>query len=390
MPPAPPTPDSASDHPQEDPETTPHALPTASAIAMTPPRAATDSPETMGDQLSAWFDDLTTPTMTTSDGSLAAARQAATDYARLAKAENTRRAYRSAVRAWCAWCDHHGLPPLPASGTDVAAFLADERGRALSPETLKLRRAAIRYLHRAAGQPVPTDDVCVSDTMAGIQREAAGRGETRRKKIAATAPIIRRLITPIPDDLRGLRDTAVILVGFAGALRRSELAAIRIEHLEATTRGIRLTLPQTKGEQTQAVTVPLPYGDTGLCPVRAIERWQAAATLTSGPLFRRIWLPPQRWTTALAHEPPAMRLGTTALTAQSIALIVQHRAMIAGFGRRDLGGHSLKRGALTSGMEAGAHPARLKRLGRHKSYAMLGEYLEFGDLFEGHPLEGIL
>jgi acetyl-CoA synthetase len=83
-----------------------------------------------------------------------------------------------------------------------------------------------------------------------------------------------------------------------------------------------------------------------------------------------------------------MRLGTEALTAQSIALIVQHRAMSAGFKRRELGGHSLKRGALTSGMEAGAHPARLKRLGRHKSYAMLGEHLEFGDLFEGHPLEG--
>jgi integrase len=344
----------------------------------------------MGHQLSTWFDEITTPAITASDGTLANARQAAADYARLAKAENTRRAYRSAVRAWCDWCDRHGLAPLPASGADVAAFLADERGRPLSPETLKLRRAAIRYLHRAAGHPVPTDDVCVSDTMAGIQREAAGRGETKRKKVAATAPVIRRLITPIQDDLRGLRDIAVILVGFAGALRRSELAAIRVEHLEATIRGIRLTLPQTKGEQTQAVTVPLPFGDTDLCPVRAITRWQAASGITSGPLFRRIWQPPIRWATVPEQKPPAMRLGTTALTAQSVALIVQHRAMIAGFKRRDLGGHSLKRGALTSGMEAGAHPARLKRLGRHKSYAMLGEYLEFGDLFEGHPLEGIL
>lgn len=381
----PPAPDPSADPASPSPTIMGDAV---SAAAVSRGRAT--AADSIGDTVSVWFDGITMPMTLTGDDSLKAARQAAADYARRAKADNTRRAYRAAVHAWCNWCDHHQLSPLPASGADVAAFLAAERGRGLTPQTLKLRRAAIRYLHRAANQPVPTDDVCVSDTLAGIQREAAGRGEMRRKKVAATAPIIRRLIAPIPVDLRGLRDRAVILVGFAGALRRSELAAIQIEHLEATPRGIRVILPQTKGEQTQPVTVPLPYGDTDLCPVAALERWQAAAQISTGPLFRRIWLPPQRRAITAQVALPAMRLGTTSLTAQSIALIVQHRAMLAGFGQRDLGGHSLKRGALTSGMEVGAHPARLKRLGRHKSYAMLGEYLEFGDLFEGHPLNGIL
>ena len=89
-------------------------------------------------------------------------------------------------------------PPLPASGADVAAFLAGERGRKLSPETLKLRRAAIRYLHRAAGCPVPTDDVCVSETIAGITRDAARTGRTPAQEVAATATILRRLLAPIP------------------------------------------------------------------------------------------------------------------------------------------------------------------------------------------------
>jgi integrase len=195
------------------------------------------------------------------DGTLASERDAADSYRRMAKSENTRRAYRAAVRAWCAWCARYDLPPLPASGQDVAAFLAGERGRKLSPETIKLRRAATRYLHRAAGCPVPTDDVCVSETLAGIRREAAKKGQVPRKKVAATVTILRRLLAPIPGDLRGLRDRAILLVGFAGALRRSELAAIRFEQLERTDRGFRLTLPQTKGEQTDAVTVPLPYGD---------------------------------------------------------------------------------------------------------------------------------
>jgi integrase len=358
-------------------------LPPSRALVPAPVGAA---PE----HVRAWFDSAVEASEPVIDGTLASERDAAETYRRMAKADNTRRAYRAAVRAWCGWCAKHHLPPLPASGQDVAAFLAGERGRKLSPETLKLRRAAIRYLHRAAGCPVPTDDVCVSETMAGITRDAARKGIVPRKKVAATATILRRLMAPIGEDLRGLRDRAILLVGFAGALRRSELAAIRFEHLEKTDRGIRLTLPQTKGEQTDAVTVPLPYGDTELCPVHALEAWQQAAGLTEGPVFRRIWLPPRPKPSTTGEPPPLPRIGTQAISPQTVAQIVQARAMAAGFGRRDLGGHSLKRGALTTGMDRGVHPAKLKRLGRHKSFDVLGEYLEFGDLFEGHPLTGVL
>jgi integrase len=269
----------------------------------------------------------------------------------------------------------------------VAPFLASERGRGLTPETLKLRRAAIRYLHRAADCPLPTDDVAASETLAGIRRQAARQGETPRKKVAATAGTFRQILAPIPDDLRGLRDRAVLLVGFAGALRRSELAAVRAEQLEKSERGLRLTLPQTKGSQTDAVTVLLPYGQTELCPVRALAAWQEAAGITAGPPFRRISLAKQ----ARPGAPPSLpHLGTTAITPWAVAAIVKARAAAAGFAGRDFGGHSLKRGALTTGMDRVEHPAKLKRLGRHKSFDVLGEYLEFGDLFEGHPLSGVL
>jgi integrase len=198
-------------------------------------------------------------------------------------------------------------PPLPASGADVATFLASERQRGLAPNTIDLRRAAIRYLHRAAGCPVPTDDVCVAETVAGIRRDAAAKGQMPAKKAAATASIIRQFLAPIADDPRGLRDKALILVGFAGALRRSELAAIRVEQLEQTERGLRLSIARTKGAQTTAVTIPLPYGQTELCPVRALARWREVAGITSGPVFRRIWLPKQQ----TAGEPPAPpRIGT--------------------------------------------------------------------------------
>lgn len=334
-----------------------------------------------------WFDSVSDVTLPSMDGSLAAERDAATAFQLMAKAQNTRRAYRAAVAAWCAWCAQRNLAPLPAHGQDVAAFLASERLRGLKPNTLDLRRAGIRYLHRIAGCPVPTDDACVAETIAGIRRDAARRGETPRKKAAATARIIEQFLAPIPQDLRGLRDRALILVGFAGALRRSELATIQMHQLEPSEKGIRLSLPQTKGSQTETVIVPLPYGKTGLCPVRALERWLAAAEITEGPVFRRIWLPKL----SKPGELPALpRLGAAPLTTQAIADIIKARADAAGFNRKSFGGHSLKRGAITTGMENHVHPGDLKRMGRHKSFDVLGEYLEFGDLFERHPLSAVL
>jgi site-specific recombinase XerC len=359
------------------------------AVSLLPPARLLPPPPVGADAnaVRAWFDAAVETAEPEMDGTLGAERAAAQAFQRMAKAANTREAYRSAVRVWCDWCARRDLPPLPACGPDVAAFLAAERRRGMTPNTIDLRRAAIRYLHRAAGCPVPTDDACVSETVAGIRRDAAAKGQSPEKKIAATAAIIQQLLAPIPDDLRGKRDRALLLVGFAGALRRSELAAIRVDRLEKTDRGLRLTIPQTKGSQTEAIVVPLPYGQTALCPVRALNAWMTAAAITDGPVFRRVWLPRK---TAGDAPPPLPQIGKTALIARSIADIVQARAVAAGFGRRDLGGHSLKRGALTTGMDRGIHPAKLKRLGRHKSFDVLGEYLEFGDLFEGHPLAGVL
>lgn len=345
-----------------------------------PPAPLDGSPDAVGH----WFNAVVEVAAPSSDGTLAGDQAAAEAFRRLATAENTRSAYRAAVRAWCAWCRLHDRPALPAEPADLAAFLAGERARGLAASTLVLRRAAIRYLHRSAGLRPPTDDPRVAETLSGIRRSAAAAGETPRKVAAATDTILRQLLAPIPDDLRGLRDRALLLVGFAGALRRAEIAAIVVDRLSPTERGLVLELPQTKGSQTAAVRIPLPYGSTELCPVRAVARWRRAAGIDSGPLFRRIWaLRP-----GSSDEPP--RVGTAPLSLQSVGDIVQARAAAAGFDARAFGGHSLKRGALTTGMSRGAHPAQLKRLGRHKRFDTLGEYLEFGDLFDGHPLSGAL
>ena len=173
--------------------------------------------------------------------------------------------------------------------------------------------------------------------------------------------------------------------------------AIRVDQLEQTERGLRLSIPQSKGSQAAAVIVPLPYGETELCPVRALARWREAAGITAGPVFRRIWLEKQGKAgepsggAPPGRQPPALpRIGIDALSTRALADMVKARASAAGFDGSHFGGHSLKRGALTTGMERGVHPADLKRLGRHKSFDVLGEYLEYGDLFDRHALKGVL
>ena len=177
---------------------------------------------------------------------------------------------------------------MPARSADVVAFLAAERGRGLSINTVELRRAAIRYLHFIAGCPVPTAEAHVTETVSVMRRHAADQGEQPAKKLTATADILREILCRIPEDLPGLRDRALLLVGFAGALRRSELAAIRVEHLERRERGLRLTLPRSRGERTgKAVAVRCvsaasrdarsgPRGRTGLTQLQSREKRPSA------------------------------------------------------------------------------------------------------------------
>ena len=146
-----------------------------------------------------WFDGLATATPPEQDGSLEAARASAKANQSRAKVDNTLAAYQFAVRKWCAWCAKRGLPALPGTSRDVAAFISDVSEGILAASTLWLRVAAIRDLHRTAGLPSPTATAEVSETMSGI----VSRGAAPRKKRAATLAVLRELLEPIPDDLRG-------------------------------------------------------------------------------------------------------------------------------------------------------------------------------------------
>ena len=358
-------------------------------LATLAPRLPT---ETDPDEVRDWFELETIVDLPAPAASFAEAEAAAADYRRAARAENTRRAYRAAVARFTEWCAAHRQTALPASPQTVAAFLAAEAGQGLAVNTLRLRHAALRYLHLLAGYPPPTASPLVAATFAGIRR---AHRRPLRKKTALVVEPLRAALSAIPDTLPGRRDRALLLVGFAAALRPSRTR--RARDRAALTRhedGIELFLPWRKNDQeARGTTVWLPAGRTDLCPVKALEAWLAAAEITEGPLFRRIFrLPPPRVPRGARRNPVAdrYRIGINPIDTDSIALIVKKWTGLAGLDGAAFAGHSLRRGAISSGVAQGVHIARLKQFSGHASLKSLEEYVELDELRQNHPLKDVL
>jgi integrase len=200
------------------------------------------------------------------------------------KAPATRKAYATDFRLFKVYCDAKGVSALPAAPETVASYIAAEAQTA-KPSTIGRRIAAIRYAHKLAGLETPTDAEGVRATMRGIRRTF---GTARNKKAPAVAAKIRSMVATAPEGLAGLRDRALLLLGFAGAFRRSELVALDVADTEETETGMLVTIRGSKTDQErQGVTIAIARGDIA-CPVKALRAWLDAAGIEAGPLFRPI------------------------------------------------------------------------------------------------------
>ncbi|WP_120010001.1 tyrosine-type recombinase/integrase [Teichococcus vastitatis] len=216
-------------------------------------------------------------------GPVGAALAEAARYAGQALSANTRRAYASDWAAFAAWCAAGGVPPLPAAPVLVAGHLASLAGQ-LGRSGLWRRLAAIGHAHRQAGLPWEPRHPAIRATLRGI----LGRhGVATRPAAALTSAEVKRLLDACGSDMTGLRDKALLLVGFAGALRRSEIVGIDREHLRFTADGMTLEIPRSKGDQDrQGARIGIPRGLNPLsCPVRAMETWLARARIEWGAVF---------------------------------------------------------------------------------------------------------
>lgn len=307
---------------------------------------------------------------------------------------NTLRSYAAFLRIWDGF---HGCTPVAsavlsaqcagrisaASVCDFLAYLHD--ARSMGRSSLRTATAALKLV---AAEFHPTSDLL---TVAGNRRVlAVTRGILSERAAAGlinasvgSAPVMADQVRSMAlacssDDLAGLRDRALLLLGFAGAFRRSELVGLQLAHIQQHSAGLVVALPASKanqgGEREESKLI-LRGSVPATCPVRALQRWLDASGIRSGYVFRRL------------HR--GQKIGKP-LSGQSVRLIVKARAAAVGMVADDLSAHSLRSGLVSSALDAGASAGQIQQITGHRTPAMVAVYDKRRHSADKHAARGLL
>jgi site-specific recombinase XerD len=300
------------------------------------------------------------------------------EFARRSIARSTERGYRSDWADFLEFCDEHGRQALPADPETVALYYAGLARAGARASTIGRRQAALKKAHQLAGLPSPTDDVRARAVMAGIRREL---GVRPAQKAPLMTDLVRQLLEKIPSDtVAGLRDRALVLLGFSSGRRRSELVGLDVEDLREVPEGYRILIRRSKTDQEgRGQEIGIPYGQhSETCPVNALKAYLKASGLESGPLFRP------------ANKKGELREGYRTedgfwrewrMSPQSVALVIKHWISQAGLSPDDFAGHSLRAGLATQSAANGAPERAIMAQTGHTDVEMVRRYIRTGQLF---------
>lgn len=287
-------------------------------------------------------------------------------YLQASLSDNTRRAYGNDIKHYLKWGGR-----IPSSPERIASYLA-EHATTLAYATLSRRVVAIGRAHTAKKLPSPTHSEMVKATLHGIRR-------TTGSKQHQVAPALYQQVKAMvkhTKGVRGARDKALLLTGFAGGFRRSELVSIRVEDIRYVEEGIVIQLRRCKTDQFgMGRDVAIPYMRGACCAVKAIKDWIAVADIESGSLFRSV----DRYD----------NVNDNGLSPQSVALIIKQRADAIGLNATSYSGHSLRAGLVTSAAKGGASSWKICQQTGHQSEEVMRRYIRDSHLFTNHPLKGI-
>ncbi len=300
--------------------------------------------------------------------------------------ENTLRAYASDAKIFRLWCEKREFKPLPATPNVIANFLAAQ-AKSKDPElkavTLSRRLAAIRYVHKMMGlHALPTDDMLVRQTLRGIMRKKL---TAPTQKAPSTGDLIHAMVEQIDTStLLGLRDRVILLLGFAGAFRRSELVRIRVEDLRVHEKGMDVYIRSSKTDQTgEGFKKPIIRGQTH-CPVEAVQEWITAANIEDGYLLRGFHSRSSMLRPAL-NEPEKPEISD-----KLIARVVKKYAALIGLDESMFSGHSLRSGFVTAALLKGASYEKIMEVTGQKDIKTLMRYYRNAEQYDDHAGEGLL
>ena len=292
---------------------------------------------------------------------IAALSVTASSFVAAAVAPATRRAYQGDLADFLLWGGQ-----VPSHPRAVAEYIA-ARASIHSAATIARRLIGIRRAHTSQGLSDPTKSDLVKTVLRGLRRT---HGQAQRQ----AAPVLREDLLPMLDQAKGMagaRDRALILLGFAAALRRSELVGLDVQALQWVKEGLLVHLPRSKTDQEgQGRKIAVPWGRTSACPVKAVQQWLAAAEIQSGAVFRSV--------------NKAGTVSAARLSDQSVSLIVKRYAGAAGLPAEKFSGHSLRSGLVTSAAKAGVSFQKIQDQTGHRSTAMLVRYIRDANVFENN------
>jgi len=305
---------------------------------------------------------------------LAPSEEQALAYVSAAKSTNTLRAYRADWADFTGWCFAHDRVSLPATPETIVLYLT-ERSDIARAATLTRRLSAIGRAHKIADCESPVRATAIRDLMAGIRRTQTSAPTAKKPLLVED---LKRILAALPESTLGRRDRALLLLGFTGAFRRSELVALDCEDIAATDHGLTVTIGATKidaGKSSRTVRIPFGSAEEGTCPAAAVEGWRRAARIDTGAVFRVV----------TRHG----KVLDKRLSGEAVGLVVKHRVEVLGYNPAQFGGHSLRAGLATSAALAGKSETSIMRQTGHRSVTAVRRYIRDSDLFRENAAEGL-
>mgnify|MGYP001177560912 FL=1 len=294
------------------------------------------------------------------------------------KAINTIRAYKSDFKDFGAFCAKHSFRALPTEPKIVALYLTYLSGKDAKMSTLRRRLVSIGMIHKLKGHYLDTKHPVIIENLMGIKRT---KGSIQRGKKPILINHLKAIVDVInkekTEEIKKIRDKSIILVGFGGGFRRTELISVDYEDLEFVPEGVKITLRRSKTDQFgEGMTKGLPYfSNETYCPVAHLKKWIKISNIKDGPVFRRF--------------AKGCSLTSNRLTDQSVVLLIKKYLALAGIENKNYSGHSLRSGFATVSAESGADERSIMAMTGHKTTQMVRRYIKEANLFKNNALNKI-
>jgi len=280
------------------------------------------------------------------------------------KALNTLRAYKADYRDFALFCIKHGFKSMPTEPKVVSLYLT-HLSQTSKFSTLKRRLASISVVHKLSGHYIDTKHPMITENLMGIKRVKGSYQKAKKPILVNDLKLIVDVINNDKNEKRRAKNRALILVGFAGGFRRSELVAIMIEDIDFVPEGVKIFIKRSKTDQSgEGMTKGIPYfSNSDYCPVISLKNWIQKSEIKSGKIFD--------------------------ISDKSVALIIKKYTAIAGLDSNKYSGHSLRSGFATSAAELGAEERSIMAMTGHKTTQMVRRYIQEANLFKNNALNKI-